>query len=197
MESSETIRRAERKCASPGCNALGKPGRWRADGTRQRGKWCPTCIKKRKGIRSTRVCIMPGCERLGKSSNSGATRSKYCPWHYAEQKHGMTKTEYEKHIKLVRKYGISLQDFKDLLNEQDGTCAICAIDMTAGNSKYATVDHDHDTGEVRGLLCQRCNRQLAGLEALFKKQILVKAMRYLAKSDSAMNTFVKDIVHKS
>jgi hypothetical protein len=70
------------------------------------------------------------------------------------------KTIYEKrrwgnHIK--RKYGISVNDYDIVLKLQDGKCAICGIDVPGGRSKRFHVDHDHITGEVRGLLCIRCN----------------------------------------
>lgn len=56
---------------------------------------------------------------------------------------------------LRRKYGLSLEDFDNLLARQNNSCAICS-------SKEATwcVDHCHTTGEVRGILCSSCNKGL-------------------------------------
>jgi DNA-directed RNA polymerase subunit RPC12/RpoP len=56
----------------------------------------------------------------------------------------------------MKKFAVSEQDFINQLVVQDYQCAICglAIDLTA------CVDHDHQTLELRGLLCQRCNRVL-------------------------------------
>jgi hypothetical protein len=53
---------------------------------------------------------------------------------------------------LYRRFGISWQEWDDLLIAQSGLCAICTRQMT---SPY--VDHCHQTGRVRGLLCQNCN----------------------------------------
>jgi len=53
---------------------------------------------------------------------------------------------------LHRKYGLSLEDHDALRIRQSGCCAICEI-----RTKQLYVDHDHKTGEVRGLLCANCN----------------------------------------
>jgi len=44
-----------------------------------------------------------------------------------------------------------------MLEEQGGVCAICGNGQDAGYRQLLYVDHDHETGKVRGLLCQRCN----------------------------------------
>lgn len=51
-------------------------------------------------------------------------------------------------------YGITLQDYNTMFDEQDGVCAIC---FAPPNRNRFNIDHDHSTGEVRGLLCWRCN----------------------------------------
>ncbi len=56
-----------------------------------------------------------------------------------------------------KKYGITLQDWEAMFDAQHGRCAICVIPL--GGIKVC-VDHDHDTGKVRGLLCNRCNQGL-------------------------------------
>ena len=64
---------------------------------------------------------------------------------------------------LKRNYGMSITDYEILWNAQNGVCAICKQPETAidphnpGNVRRLSVDHDHETGKVRGLLCQRCN----------------------------------------
>ena len=63
-----------------------------------------------------------------------------------------------------KKYGVTLDMFHMLVEKQGELCGICQEPMTFGNSredvKTAVVDHDHTTGEVRGLLCSYCNRTL-------------------------------------
>jgi hypothetical protein len=56
---------------------------------------------------------------------------------------------------LIRKYGITLEDYDVMLVAQGGGCAICGGPEPEGQSLH--VDHDHTTGAVRGLLCFTCN----------------------------------------
>lgn len=60
-------------------------------------------------------------------------------------------------------YGISLEDYEYLQKSQGNVCAICGKEETATNQygvKNLSVDHDHATGQVRGLLCSKCNMAL-------------------------------------
>ena len=62
--------------------------------------------------------------------------------------------------KRVKKYGITAFDFDRFLAQQKGVCAICKKNESHKNKKNLSVDHDHTTGKVRGLLCHRCNTAL-------------------------------------
>jgi hypothetical protein len=62
---------------------------------------------------------------------------------------------------LFRKYGISLDDYELMLKSQNGGCKICT--RRPGN-RPLHVDHNHETGRVRGLLCHQCNWYLGTLE---------------------------------
>jgi hypothetical protein len=68
-------------------------------------------------------------------------------------------------------YGITPDDYFLMLEEQDGVCALCAQPerhQQAGRIVRLSVDHCHETGAVRGLLCRSCNSGLGVLEnALF------------------------------
>lgn len=56
----------------------------------------------------------------------------------------------------LKRYGLSLEGFKEMLKKQNGKCAICdASKNSDGKSLY--VDHCHETGKIRGLLCRKCN----------------------------------------
>lgn len=60
---------------------------------------------------------------------------------------------------LKRKYGITLDQYEELLLRQNNSCAIC--DRDAGEFKTnLAVDHDHKTGRIRGLLCTNCNYRM-------------------------------------
>lgn len=61
------------------------------------------------------------------------------------------------------KYGLKIEDYYDLLNKQDNKCAICKkIECPTGRN--FAIDHDHETGKIRGLLCLNCNANLGWLE---------------------------------
>ena len=76
----------------------------------------------------------------------------------------------------MRRYGIGASDFDRLVVEQGGVCAIC------GRSDPAHVDHSHDTGAVRGILCFNCNGGLGQ----FRDSIdtLRNAVLYLESRDA-------------
>jgi hypothetical protein len=90
----------------------------------------------------------------------------------------MDKAEYFNNVRRgkLAKYGITEDDYDALLASQRGRCAICGKDAS-GNGRLLAVDHDHKTGEVRGLLCRGCN---LGIGLLEKEGFLNKAMAYLA-----------------
>lgn len=58
--------------------------------------------------------------------------------------------------KIVSKYGITLQKFDEMARSQGGVCAACRSPNNI-EGRELTVDHDHITGEIRGLLCHSCN----------------------------------------
>ncbi|WNI19174.1 endonuclease VII domain-containing protein [Actinacidiphila sp. ITFR-21] len=63
----------------------------------------------------------------------------------------------------LEQYGITVEDYERLLQEQGGVCAICKKPETSarqGKVIQLPVDHCHATGRVRGLLCHRCNRAI-------------------------------------
>jgi len=74
-------------------------------------------------------------------------------------------------------YGITPEDYARMFAAQGGRCAICRT-ANPGNGRRWSVDHDHETGKVRGLLCSQCN---TGLGMLRDSPITLTAARaYLA-----------------
>ena len=75
----------------------------------------------------------------------------------------------------LNKYGITLSEYQVLLDSQKGVCKICEKKCESG--KILCVDHNHDTGQIRGLLCTKCNKGLG----LFKDnyELLKRAAKYL------------------
>lgn len=79
--------------------------------------------------------------------------------------------------KLLNRYGITVEEYAEMLAGQGGHCAICPR-TPEENGKLLSVDHDHETGEVRGLLCQPCNLALGHLE-----DHLYSVLEYLSGGD--------------
>jgi hypothetical protein len=84
-----------------------------------------------------------------------------------------------KHRHKMKKYGITEEDFIAMENAQNSCCAICDRPENKMNTKLS-VDHSHESGNVRGLLCSNCNRGLG----FFKDspELLVKAATYVKNS---------------
>lgn len=57
------------------------------------------------------------------------------------------------------KYGLKPSEYKELFESQDGRCGICKVHQDEFHRRFH-LDHDHETGEVRGLLCPGCNTSL-------------------------------------
>lgn len=79
---------------------------------------------------------------------------------------------------LIRNYGITSSEYDEMLEAQNGVCAICGQDEQV-KTRGLSVDHCHTTGKVRGLLCSYCNMGLG----LFKDdtEVLINAVKYLAR----------------
>ncbi len=102
--------------------------------------------------------------RDDKERNREATR-RY------QQRHPERVAESNRASHLMAYYGITNADYAARLAEQGGVCAICGrperqIHPRSGVVQSLSVDHDHKTGEVRGLLCSRCNRLVGRAEAV-------------------------------
>ena len=74
-------------------------------------------------------------------------------------------------------YNISPKDYQNLISNQNNKCAICKQEFNPDKNKSKPhIDHNHDTGKVRGLLCHTCNTRLAVIE---NKEFLNTALKYL------------------
>ena len=120
-------------------------------------------------------------KRLSEFHRMGAKRQSQCKpcrnatvrdaWH-KDRKHNLQRrkslwrdSEWPKY--LERKYGITVSDYNEMLQAQDGKCAICRENphhVRDGEVMRLCVDHNHVTGQVRGLLCIDCNRGLGFFE---------------------------------
>lgn len=95
-------------------------------------------------------------------------------------------------VALKRNYGLTLEQFDQMVAAQGGKCALCGTDkhgVTGESGRYDgsrrwlenswRIDHCHDTGNVRGLLCHRCNTRLGAYEGLIAEVGEAKLREYL------------------
>lgn len=115
------------------------------------------------------LCLICGKCKQAKYRQSGKTRYRANCVACNNRKYGVVmginsqaqkKASYNQRL---RKYGITEEQHKQLLEDQSLCCAICLKPETEEGRKFA-IDHCHETGRVRGLLCFRCNTGIGKLE---------------------------------
>lgn len=84
---------------------------------------------------------------------------------------------YDRKHNLKSKYGLSLDQFDEMVIRQNHKCAICGSIL---KEKKRCVDHDHKTGKIRGILCAKCNLSLGFIEN--KTEFVKKAGDYLSRT---------------
>lgn len=119
----------------------------------------------------TKACSNPNCEFQDDSQadpvHQPVANFSLCNGRYQSRckaccrldHQGWQKKQTKEQIKnagLKHKYGITLLEFQLMLFRQDNKCAICKAD-NPGTRYGWSVDHDHKTGKVRGVLCWHCN----------------------------------------
>lgn len=77
------------------------------------------------------------------------------------------------------RYGISPEQYQELWNKQEGRCKICGTKLPEG--EYLSIDHDKETGEIRGLLCKNCNLGLGSFKD--SPENLRKAAEYIEENN--------------
>lgn len=124
-----------------------------------------------------RLCLILSSLRLRKlwmrkKINDGLTGSqRYAKRHPERFKQVQLKSNLRK---MLRRVNISEEYYEILVSKQAGLCAVCRKPETAklkktGHVRRLAIDHDHETGAVRGLLCTNCNTALG----LLKDDLLV------------------------
>jgi hypothetical protein len=104
-----------------------------------------------------------------------ATRKSYCQDCAPSDRKHKSGVRYNTHwANLIRLYGVDRQMWNAMYFDQDGTCLICS------ENEAKVLDHNHETGRPRGLLCQPCNGFLGFVEAPGK---LDAALKYLEESE--------------
>ncbi len=91
--------------------------------------------------------------------------------------------DYNRAHNLQKRYGISVDEYKTLLANHNFACAICKVEIPDAlgykGKGSGVVDHNHETGDVRGILCSKCNLVLG--HARESTDILYQAIVYLSE----------------
>lgn len=93
-----------------------------------------------------------------------------------DREHYYKTRDRHRELHISKRYGISVERYREMFKVQKSLCAICGESETVKN-KVLSVDHNHKTGEVRGLLCGHCNRALGYLREDIS--LLPKIQKYL------------------
>lgn len=124
-------------------------------------KYCPKCEQ------------IKSLDEFGRNRANKSGMTDYCkPCHNAAGKE--TKQRLyggTRHYHLQRRYGITAAEVDAMIAKQGGLCMICR------SAKAEHVDHDHETGEVRGILCFNCNGGLGQFKD--RRDVMGKAIAYL------------------
>ena len=104
--------------------------------------------------------------------NPGKQYETWKRWH---EKNPLRQREIGRKSGYKNKYGVSVEDYERMYIAQNGCCRIC--ERINVNGKRLSIDHDHKTGRVRGLLCHPCNVMI-GL-AKENPHTLYRAVDYL------------------
>lgn len=99
---------------------------------------------------------MPDLEHVRRTKRDSYHRRKNDPGKRAKQKTSLRKSQ------IKRRYGMTMPDWYALFIKQGCLCAICRSPHHKGRNWC--VDHDHKTGQVRGILCQLCNVALGAMQ---------------------------------
>lgn len=180
-------------CNAPFCNnqrnynhAYCGQHRW------EREKYKVKVYKELLPLWSAKRCPVHGLIRFDQCYINPASKSKRClictpKIAYCSKKQKYYNQKYDskrKNWRLKKRYGITIEEFNLILNSQNNSCAICKtptgeFSKQLGKERNLAVDHCHETGKVRGILCYRCNMGIGFLQN--NPEITNAATKYLSK----------------
>jgi hypothetical protein len=134
-----------------------------------KNKICPKCkvVKKQNEFAADRSrfdglqTYCKTCNSIKHKKHRDANPEKYKTGIVRVKKYN-SKQEASRAYSLSSKYGITIQDYEDMLLKQNYKCAICEKEFISRKKTY--IDHCHSKGHVRGLLCQNCNIALGHIK---------------------------------
>jgi hypothetical protein len=143
------------------------------------------CYRRRLRVEGKPVNPMDDCPDCDGRKKTSAARCKPCRDRALVNEASPKWTGGVRSSALRSRYSLTIDDYEEMHTAQGGVCALCTgrqtmVDRKTGAPRALAVDHDHQTGAVRGLLCGQCNVGLG----MFKDNpdLLEKAAGYLRNS---------------
>lgn len=97
------------------------------------------------------------------SANNKNSKCKICrKLHHANNSQKYRISSRKSNLK--RQYGLTENDYNDLLEKQNNRCAICKTKIPDKRKKFFCIDHNHKNKKIRGLLCNKCNKGLGDFD---------------------------------
>lgn len=166
---------------------------------------CPVCNKKFTKTKHNRKYCSTKCQRLGNQRNWTAKNKDYIKKYRDARKDERNRLrrekykndiEYRNRIKekakqfhknnpkskkgtRLKKYGLTIVQFEEMLEKQNYKCAICGFEYDGNKAMFPFIDHCHSTGKNRGLLCSKCNFAIGQFND--DVSLLRSAIKYLEK----------------
>ena len=169
-------RKPKQEFCSQKCSNKAFPGVGGRKPDRTLGKRiCPVCSTEFQPYRDKQTCCTNACYRTTREYAESQVRTDRRPERQA-RKNQLRRVEgdrvekvreYNRLHNLRYKYGLTVADYEQMLAEQRGVCILCGKPPKPDGVRAASrlhVDHDHETGAVRQLLCLNCNRGLGYLK---------------------------------
>lgn len=138
--------------------------------------------RSENGPRKGRWSYCTGCERARAKTPRARALANQRTKEFRQRLKATDYAEYrrrERENNLRQKYGFGEDEYQTLVENHGGVCAICGEPPTKGRGKKLVIDHDHETGAFRGLLCAPCNASLGGFKD--DPAVLAKAIEYLRR----------------
>lgn len=119
------------------------------------------------------------------SSENKEYRLDYDKTRYHTKLKGTKKLKDKSQTCLAKKYGLTLSEYKQLLDKQNNKCTVCGED---NGNRNLVIDHNHITNKLRGLLCGRCNFGLGYFQVdKYDIKLLKKAIKYMEDVKNGKN----------
>lgn len=160
------------------------------DGLRCRCKDCEKQPQHLKKLVNHYPVASTKCSKCGKKKDAAefyvaptmkSGLSSYCKKCHKATAKVYYNTDRKRELWLRHEYGITVEQYETMLKAQNGGCAICGSTTSGGKGKHFAIDHNHETGKVRALLCNGCNRGLGFFDD--DPDRLEAATKYLREHD--------------